>query len=113
MESVYKCRQADDNGYRVRRSVGVISFPRARLSSPNHIHGVAWRGRGIRPSHQKVCPKVIINFGGACQLDVLHDRSNEVGLIRKHQKEVVTLKKSKVPVKGVSSSDSLEAFLFP
>ena len=95
MESVYKCRQADD-GYRVRRrGVGVISFPRASVVAKPH----SWY---TQPSQGLPEGDKQINFGfsgmGACKFEVSHDRSNEDGLIRKHQKEVVTLWKSEVPV---------------
>ena len=69
-------------------------------------------GEYIQPS--KSLPEGDKQLWGASKFEVSHDRSNEVGLIRKHQKEVVAPRKSEVPVKGVSSSDSMEAFLcFP
>ena len=67
-------------------------------------------GEYMQPSKESPEGDKQINFGVASKFEVSHDRSNEVGLIRKHQKEVVTLGKSEVPVKGVSSSDSSEAF---
>ena len=68
-------------------------------------------GGYIQPSKESPEGDKQINFEGASKFEVSHDRSNEVGLIRKHQKEVVAPRKSEVPVKGVSSSDSSEAFL--
>ena len=56
-------------------------------------------GECIQPSKESPEGDKQINFGVASKFEVSHDRSNEVGLIRKHQKEVVAPRKSEVPVK--------------